>query len=249
VAWTDVDRLALLDALRQVRYAVGRDGARPGYMIVDIRNDHMTSCDGVRFQRVALPGVPDMQIPAAGTPAAADQLVKLLTGSEMAQVQTAVTERSLLFRAGTATLIVQKFQARFADVENMMLRPALENKLELQVGRQELLDAVRRVRMAADPNTSAIALSLSKGRVLVQARDSWENAASESVSAVWEHPDRTIVLNHRFLVEALTGFPKAQCTLRLGPETARKKSMIMLKDEDSGWTAVLTQMLRSMLGF
>lgn len=249
VEYSSVKREDLLAGLKAVRYAVGHDGARPGYMIVNVTDGQMTAADGGRFQRVPVEGCPDVQIPCAGSPAAADLLAKLLGQSELAETEVGSTDRSLVFRTGHVTLTVQHFQARFADVERMLLRPAMENTLDLTVSKDALLDAVRRVRVAADPDTHAIALSLTQGQVAVQAKDKWGNAATEAVSAGWEHPDRVVVVNHKFLTEAIGGYPRAMLRFKLGPETARKKSLVLLADDESGFTAVLSQMLRSMLGF
>ena len=166
-----VSRQGFLRALRAVRHAVGKDSGRPALQQVDIcavasavayeRMATVTACDGTRFARTRLPGFPlSMQIPAG----ALDSLVKTLESSELEEVQVGETSSHLVFRVSGTVFLASRMLAKFPDVEKLLLRPALENRLKLTADKSELASAVRRVRINADSTTSAIGLQLARWR-------------------------------------------------------------------------------------
>jgi DNA polymerase-3 subunit beta len=253
-----VGREEFLGALKTVRHAVGRDSGRPALMQVDISapaagqpgTTQVTACDSVRFARTALAGFGlSMQIPSG----ALDSLVKTLESSEQDEVHTGETEAGsrgfLVFRIGGTVFLAAKTMAKFPDVEKLLLRPALENRLVLTADKAELAAAVRRVRINADPETSAVGLKLSAGSLAVIARDKYGNRAEETVSAGWEHGERLVVVNHQFLTELLAAHPSPACRFFLGPEAGKKRSVLMLRDEESGTTGIVYQMLASLVGY
>lgn len=242
--FTAVGREQFLNALLAVRYAACKDsGSRSALMMIDIRAGKMTACDGSRFQQAQAEQVPfDFRLPIG----AVDHLVRLLKLSALENINVGESLNHLMFQFGSDVFIIGKLVAAFPDLEQTWLRPALTNTQRLVVDKQALLTAARRVRINADTNTSAIALVLAAangGSLTVSARDTVGNQASETVEAGWNGPDRTIVVNHAYLVEMLKGFPGQSCTFRLGEDTKTRKSPVLLRDDESGTTGVLQQML------
>jgi DNA polymerase III subunit beta len=247
----DVPCKAFLDALSLARYAAGRDGGRPNMMQADISPGsdglrRITASDGSRFQQVQLRSFPlDMQIPVA----AVDELVKLLRDCEAELIQAGATEHALVFRAGDDTLTAGKLMAKFPDIQKLLLRPALENKHVLQVSRAELIGAIRKARIAADEETSAIALLLEKGSLTVVARDKFGNTADCQIAAGWDGGERQVVINHQFLTQLLDAYQAADVTLRLGDDKAKKKAPVLLDDPEAGFTGVIQVMIDNLVGY
>lgn len=236
---TAVWREAFAFALGQVRYAACRDANRANLMMISITGDMMIAADGARFARI--PTEPlgfDCQIPIA----AADDLLRLLKNHDLDEIHVGQTPTGLIFTFGTDMFIVTTLLTEFPDLEAQWLRPALTNKHELSVNRTELLSAIRRVRINADPNTSAIALSLTQNLVTVAARDAFRNGASEPVQAGWEGPDRVLGVNHAYLVDALTHHTGTWCVFLLGDDTRTRRTPLLLRDTDTGGVAVVQQM-------
>lgn len=259
VEMAPVRREAFLGALKAVRHAVGRDTGRPPLMQVDIsvreasQPRHggngevtVTASDGIRFARTVLPGFPvSVQIPAG----ALDSLVKTLESSDLEEIHVGQTDNHLVFRVSGTVFLASKMLAKFPDVEKLLLRPALENKLPLAVDKAELAGAIRRVRINADPETFAIGLQLSQGILTAVARDKYGNRAEETVSASWDGPDRLVVVNHQFMTEMLAVHPSPVCRFWLGPDAGKKRTVLMLKDEETGTVGIIYQMLASLVGY
>jgi DNA polymerase-3 subunit beta len=241
---TAVEREKFLTAIQTVRYAACKDsGSRGPLMMIDVRDGKMTACDGSRFHQARTTAVPfDFRLPIG----AVEHLVRLLKLCTVETIQVGESKNHLIFGLGRVVFIVGKLVAQFPDLESTWLRPALENKHRLIVDKTALLTAVRRVRINADANTSAIALALTPqqgGRLTVTTRDAADNDASETIEVGWNSPERTIVVNHGYLVDLLKHHPDQSCTFRLGDDTKTRKSPLLLRDEHSATTGVVQQML------
>lgn len=239
VTFAPVDRGAYITALNAVRYAACRDANRTPLMMIDVKRARMTTCDGGRFAQAPTADLPfDYQIPIG----AVDDLLKLLRSSDLDEIHVGESEHRLIFRLGSDVFIANKLAAQFPDLEATWLRPALANKHELVVDRADLLAAVKRIRINADPTTSAIALILADNSLTVSARDKYHNDATETVTAEWSHGERTIVINHSFLTDMVTRYEAPTLRFYLGEDTKTRKSLVMLRDPDSGTVAATQQM-------
>jgi DNA polymerase III sliding clamp (beta) subunit (PCNA family) len=156
----------------------------------------------------------------------------------------------MVFKVDTTMLIVKKPEVKFPHAEQMFLRPALTNDQELKISKSSLLSAVKKVRLCADEDTSAIALKLSKDSVEVCTRDQVGNKASEKISASWKGKARTIVVHHKFLTDLLSVNDIEICVFKLGEDLKNRKSPLLLQNEAAGMVGVVQQMfLGSLTGY
>lgn len=249
----ETPRQALVTALKAVRHAVSKAGAKPRLSQVDIRKAtdgvmKVTASDGPRFAQVPLPGFPvAMRIPAAGTPAATDELVRMLTASEAETIQVGFLAKKMVFSFDSTVFTVDPLQEDFPDVETLLLAPAMMNDQSLTVDRSELVQAVHRVRVNADRESSAIGLKLTPGKMTVFARDTYQNQAEETIDAGWTGGTRQLVVNYAFLLDMLSVYSGASCQFRLGKDVGKRRSALLLRDDK--FTGVLTQMVASLLGY
>jgi DNA polymerase-3 subunit beta len=245
IAFTSVERSALLGALSAVKYAASRDPNRASLNMVDIKNGRLIATDGSRFQQALLAWFPvDLRIPIA----AVDDLLRLLKLSELELVDVGQSDNHLIFRFATDVFIVNKLVAQFPDMEQILLKPALENRHDLQLDKAELLAAVKRVRINADTESSAIALIIDGATLTVRARDKYGNTAQEAIEVTWTGAPRTIVVNHGFLADMFKGYTGETATFRLGDDTKTRKSMLLLTDEAVGSIGVVQQMNADWVG-
>jgi DNA polymerase-3 subunit beta len=244
------DRGLLTSSLRMVRHAICKDAAQPSLTQVAVTGSGedavVTASDRTRLARAPLPNFPfPMTIPAG----VLDDLLRLLAGHEEATVEVAETESTIVFRAAHVTLSAGKRTTQFPDMDKQLLEPALAaNVQKLSVDKAELAQAVKRVSINADTQTSAIGLRLSQSGLAVEARDKAGNSAAQTVMADWQGKERLVVVNGTFLAEMLAASPAKSCEFRLGPDVGKKLSPILLVNP-GGSVQVLTRMPQALLGY
>ena len=253
--FSDFPRAPFLAAIRAVRFAASKDGSNLGLACVGIARQgdgsaKVTASDGSRVQQARMAFFPlSVQIPAIGSPAAVDEVTRLLARNEdLETAQVALTPSALLFRAGSGVFAARKLNVPGANVEQQILKPAMENKHELIVPRAGLLEAVRRVAITADAHTSAICLSLTPGKLTVVSRDRQGNTAEQSLDISWGASERQVVVNHRHLSEAVSAGSGASCILRLAGSSS-KRSAVLIRDDESGIIGVVGQLPGKLLGY
>lgn len=244
-----------LAALKAVRFAASSDGSNLGLACVAVTREgdgtaKVTASDGARLQQARLAEFPAaIQIPAIGSPAAADEVSRLLgRNDDLEKAEVAVTDSWLVFRAASSVFVCRKLVVKSVDVEHQIIRPAMDNRSALVVSRQDLLDAVRRVRISSDGKTSAIALKLSGSTLTVLAHDKQGNTARQVLSASWDGPARSLVVHHRYLSEAVAAGSSPQCLILLSSEAGRK-GVLFIQDDGSSVIGVVHQMAGKFVGY
>jgi DNA polymerase-3 subunit beta len=231
------------NALSKVKGAAAREGVRPALQMVDVSGGCVRASDGAIFRQVCVPELSelDLQIPVG----AAEDLVKLLKGSEAEMVGIGETEDHLLFVLGADVFVVTKNNVEYPDMEESLLAPARQNKQALTVDRDQLLNGVRRVRVNADEDTKGVTLNLSQNSLILSARDKYGNTAQQELEAGYNSPegskDRSLAVNHINLIDALQVVDDSSVTLMLGNDTRQRKSPIFIED---GGTVVVLQPLK-----
>lgn len=245
IEFTEVVRRDFLWAISTVRGAASRDGTNPRLMAISIDNGSVIAASHVRLHKATLPGFPlSIQLPIG----AVDDLVRLLSASTAQHIAIGEAQHVLAFRIGSDVFTVGKLSSEYPDMEGRLLRgPRTENGKHLTFDRTDLIAAIRRVRITADPQTSAIGLRLAPGKVTVVSRDKNRNAAREEIPATWTDRERMITVNHESLVDLLGLTEGPQVTLRLGTDAGKRKSPLVLVDEKAGTSGVIGQLPSSMV--
>lgn len=246
IKFHSIDRAKFLGWIRAVRYAAATETVRPSLMVIDISNGQMRASDGVRFQQVSVgKEIPiDISIPIN----AVDDLVKILSTTEAPKIDLGEDEDSLFFRVGGDIFIAQKLNAVFPDVDAQLLKPSLLNDQVLNVDRADLIKAIKRVRITADPETNAVILSLTKGKMLVKSKDKYGSTCDEELDVKWDGKNRDVAFNHSHLIQMLNMSDQASCEFRLGEDTKQRPSPLLLRDDSAGQVGVLNQLRTDWLG-
>jgi DNA polymerase III subunit beta len=241
ITFYSVDRLKFINAIASVKYALpgkeysGQDSLR----MINIKGGKFTACDGARFQQVRIDGFKlSMKLPTLGI----TTLIKTLTSSDIEELEIGETEDRLVFKLGSTIFYVNKLDDPYPNVEQLWLRPALSNTQELLVNRQELLTAIKQVKIAADPTLHAIGLVLEESTLKVVAKDI-NNSASTIIACKWNGKPKNVVVNYLHLAEMLKAYSPAECKFLLGEDTAAHKVPILLKDDETLALATIAQML------
>jgi DNA polymerase-3 subunit beta len=238
-AFHRVDKKTFIEAITAVRYAASRDPSRTSLNIIDIRDGKLTACDGTRIQQIRINGLPlEMRLPIN----AVDDLLRLLKITDVDTIDIGQSDTKLIFKLGSDVFIVSKLRANFPDMEATMLRPAMENKHSIIIGRDDLINAIKRIRITADDGSSAITLTIGADTLTIAARDKTGNEATEPVIISYIGPSFTLCLNHKYLADMISAYPGPQLEFRLGTDTKTRRAPILLRDQDTGFYAVIQQM-------
>lgn len=245
LSFTDYPREKLLAALHSVRHAVCKDVSLANYTQVQVSKDGAgqawaTASDGNRIARAALPDFPEgFCIPAP----ALDDVMRLLA-MKGPDVGVAQTPKLVAFRVGHVVYTTAKRMLPFPSVDNLLKAAANDEKLTVDA--VKLKAAVRRVRIAADAGTAAMALALSPAGATLTARDEGSSALEE-VPATWTGtPGRLVVVSHVALSEALAAHPEPVCEFRLGKDVGKRRSTVYLSG--GSVTQVLSQLPPALVG-
>jgi len=128
-------------------------------------------------------------------------------------------------------------------VAHAFLVPAMANTIALRLDRDQLLGAIRRVRVMSDPATKEVRITLTSqdfSTATVSARQPSGAWASETITAQWADGDRVLAFHHEYLMHLLGLFEAETVTLRLGPDARHKPSPVLI--QEGGRSGVLHQL-------
>jgi DNA polymerase III sliding clamp (beta) subunit (PCNA family) len=229
--WTPVPRTELLHALELTLPAVSRTTARQSLMQAEVSKSQITACDGVRAHKVPVPSL-DKDFKTTLPLRFIETAIKELRGSHEEMALLLTDHSTVALALGKNRLYTQRLNFDFPAVNHLVLGPALQNDETLTVNLHELVGAIKRVRVNADPEYSALFLSIRhvKGDwiLLVRARDKEGNASQELLNCEYVGPasQRDIALNHRYLLEFLDCMEGPEVELRLGESTKMKQAPV-----------------------
>jgi DNA polymerase-3 subunit beta len=206
----------LAEALRQVVRAASSDDARPLLTGVLIAAEG----DGIRLvatdsYRLAMRDLKAASPLPAGTdqilvPARAlGELQRLLPSKETTKdasseggpsVGFTVGELDATFTVGGVTVSTRLLDGKFPDYRQL-IPPGYPN--QLRVGKESLLDALRRVRLLVRDNTTPVRLSMRPGGVELTVVSQEVGHASEDVDADYEGEEHSVAFNPSYLIEGV----------------------------------------------
>lgn len=206
----------LAESLRQVVRAASSDDARPLLTGVLIAAEG----DGIRLvatdsYRLAMRDLKAASPLPAGTdqilvPARAlGELQRLLPSKESAKegspeggssVGFTVGELDATFTVGSVTVTTRLLDGKFPDYRQL-IPPGYPS--QLRVGKESLLDALRRVRLLVRDNTTPVRLSMRSGGVELTVVSQEVGHASEDVDADYEGEEHSVAFNPSYLIEGV----------------------------------------------
>lgn len=200
-----VEAAAFAEAVGQVARAASRDEARPVLtgILMEANREGLTmvATDSYRLavREVSATGqgeatalVPERALAEAGRAAA---------GEEKGEVEIILGEAQAAFRAGTLRLTSRLIEEQFPNYRQLLPEPG-ENRLG--AGRQELLEAVRRVGLLAR-ESSPVRLELNALGVRLTSSSPDLGEAVEAVEAKYQGDDLTVAFNPNYLGDGLAG--------------------------------------------
>lgn len=243
ISLMSIETKSFLNALELVQPAIAKTSARQSLMQVNISKGTLTSCDGVRTHRVAVDGLPkgfSTTLPLKFVESA----IKELRSHQEEFIQFGSDHSAVVLHLGTNILMSQRLNFDYPDVDHLMLGPALSNDESLTIDVTEVVSAVKRVRVNADPEFYALHLAIrqSKGEwsLTVRARDKEGNTSQETLPVEFSGTSaRDLTVNHRYFLDFLSCL-NTTATLKLGESTKTKQAPIYASE--NGFTGSLAMM-------
>jgi DNA polymerase-3 subunit beta len=225
-----LDSAVLQDALNQVVRAASSDDSRPiltGVLLA-------AEAGGLRLvatdsYRLAMRDVPGASVLADGQSVlipsrALNELNRIL--GQGAEVQLRLGEREASFEVGAVTLITRLIEGDFPNYRGLI--PESHPNL-LTVNRDELLDALRRVKLLAREATP-VRLEMSSDGLELVAVTQDVGTAREQIEGTYEGSPLTVAFNPQYLLEGVEVAVSDQVTLSTIDEL--KPALVRIADND-----------------
>lgn len=199
------------DALRQVVRAASGDDARPVLtgvlMAAEDPGLRLVATDSYRLAVRDLPGASVLRegqkvlIPSR----ALTELQRLVSGEHAGEVTLRLGEHDATFEVGEVRLTTRLIEGEFPNYRQL-IPASYPNRLN--VGREALLDALRRVRLLVRDQTTPVRIALKPEGIQLTVVSTEIGQAIEDVDAKYEGAEMTVAFNPGYLidgVEAITG--------------------------------------------
>jgi len=157
---------------------------------------------------------------------------------EDAEIEFALDESHLFFRAGERLLISRMLTGQFPNYEAVLPR---DNNRKVVIERGELNDAVKRVAQLADTRSHAVKLSVSAEGIEISASSPEYGEAKETIEKEYKGEPIAIGFNAQYMIDFLAAAPEGPISLELKDEQSAGQ-MRPLADEAYRYRYVIMPM-------
>ena len=215
-----VESAVLRDMIGKTIFSVSLDDTRQHLAGVLFESDgklaRMVSTDGHRLSKVGreLPGGPVLEkavlIPRKGV----GEIRRVLEGRD-GPCSIGVYQGHFVLKVEDIALTVKLNEGQFPPYEQVIPK---DNERVLQVGRDDLLDAFRRVAIMASDKTMGIRLALEKGKLGIEADNPDLGNAREKLDVDYKGPSVQVGFNARYFIDILTEVSSSDVKVELAGE-------------------------------
>ena len=201
ITWTLTD-VFLREAIRKTSFATLPNDSRPflSSILFELEQNRFravaTDVSRLAVQEgeleTAIESKKTMMIPVR----AMQEVFKLLSGAEEEMVEVAVSQRQIMFRCREASLYSRLITGQFPQYEQVIPKNSATTVI---IGKNDLGSALDRVSLFV----SSVRMTLSQGKVQMNATGPEVGDAYEEIEASIEGPDLEIGFNARFLIDFL----------------------------------------------
>ena len=220
VAFSKVDAGVLLDMIDKTFFSVSTDETR--YHLNGVLFDcndkggaRMVSTDGHRLSKIerTLPGGPvaaGVIIPRKGL----SEIKRALEGTT-GEVELGFLKGHVFVRVGSTAISVKLIEAQFPPFEQVIPK---ESERIVTLGRDALLEALKRIKIMSSDKTSGVKISVGEGVLHVSSDNPDLGEAREELEIKYDGTPVTIGFNANYLVDLLTQIGTKEVRLELNGE-------------------------------
>ncbi len=212
-----VDRQAFLETVGRVSRAASRDESRPVLTGILVRFEDgkivMAATDSYRLsvKETALEGGPGRELEAIVPARALGELARIAQAATSDTIEVGIQENQVVFSVEGVTLTARRIDGQFPNYKQLVPE-SFES--EVEVGREELLDVVRRTSLMAQ-RKSPLRLRFAEGELTVTAQTQDVGEARESLPVKYGGDALEIGFNADFLREGLESVTDDKVRLKL----------------------------------
>jgi DNA polymerase-3 subunit beta len=214
-------------AIQRTSYAVAREDYRPALngelWKLNPQGLEMVATDGHRLARIHLAEITSTaSLEAIVAPKALNLLARL---AEEAEVTVRFQGSQISFEFGPTTIFSRTIEGPYPPYDKVIPR---DNDKALLIGREDLLGALRRMRIIANPATHQVKLSLEAQSALIQAENTDAGEAREKLTAEYSGEPLQVGFNGDFLMEILRNLSTERVVMKL----KNSSSAVVLENEN-----------------
>ena len=210
-----VQAQAFAEGVGQVARAASRDEARPVLtgVLMEANREGLVivATDSYRLAVKELSASADGEAKALVPERALSEAGRAASGQEKGEVELVIGDAQVVFRVGSLRLTSRLIDGEFPNYQQLLPEPA-ENRLT--AGRQELLEAVRRVGLLAR-ESSPVRFELNALGVRLTSASPDLGEAVEAVEAKYEGEEITAAFNPGYLGDGLSGAASDRISIEL----------------------------------
>lgn len=211
-----VDAGVLISAINRTLFAAGNDDLRPVmsgiYFEFYPDNVRFVATDAHRLVRYTRN---DVKATAAAQFIVPKKPLNLLknAASHAEHVTISYTDSNACFEFDEVTIVCRLIEGKYPNYEAVIPK---ENPNRMVIGRQDFLQAIRRVSIFANKTTHQVRLKLAGSELQVSAEDlDFANEANERLNCSYSGEDMEIGFNSRFLLDMLNNLSSAEISLEM----------------------------------
>jgi DNA polymerase III subunit beta len=217
-ATSKVESALIGEMIGKTIISVSQDETRPHLASVLFESDGekatMVSTDGHRLSKITkpMPGGPKLPAGVLLPRKGLGEIRRALEGGQ-AESEIAVDQGFFVLKAADMVLTVKLGEGQFPPYDQVIPK---DNDKKVVVGREEFLDALKRVSIIASDKTWGIRFILEKGRIAIEADNPDLGNAKETLEADYKGAGLQIGFNARYFIDLLTEMGGKEVCLELG---------------------------------
>lgn len=208
---------ALSRAVNKTLFATGNDELRPVMSGVLFElNDADITFVGTDGHKLVKYGRKDLKASSGASfilPKKPLTLLKNVLGSMGDDVSLEYNETNAMFSFGATVMICRLIDGRYPNYNAVI---PTENPNKLTVGRNKLLNSIKRVSIFSNKTTHQVRLKMNGSELSISAEDlDFANEANERLTCQYEGEDMEIGFNSRFLIDMLSNLESDDVNLAM----------------------------------
>jgi DNA polymerase-3 subunit beta len=237
---------ALVRGINKTLFATGNDDLRIALtgVFFEIQNEgiNFVATDANRLVKYSYNGVQPNFETSFIIPKKSLNLLKSSLPTDDTPVTVEISDSNLKFTCGSLVLFTRIMDEKFPDYK--MVLPSDNNNI-MQISRQEILNAIKRIAIFANQQTHQIKLKIAGSELSIMSEDIEKaSEAHETLACEFDGEDMEIGFNSKFLSEMMSNLESDEILLKL---SSPSRAGLVTPKEDEQEESILMLIMPMML--